>query len=76
MLSAIQYTYEKLGEHYGCGDCTMLAYWRTSKSQKPNECKLNRSYQHCPITGEKTGWYEEFYPKIRFMMILEESDKQ
>ena len=53
----------------GCGDCTMMADWRTSSVQKPLKCKLNDMFVHCPITGEMPYDWELCDRKARYMFV-------
>ena len=58
----------------GCGDCTMLAQWRTASIQKPAKCKLDEKYICCPVTGEMPYDWEEFGREAKYLLVDSEEE--
>lgn len=74
MKSVMRRTREIAAEALGCGDCTMMAVWRTNAIQKPAKCALDERFVHCPITGEMPYDWERANKKLMFMFIEEDGD--
>lgn len=62
-------------ESLGCGNCTMLAGWRTASVQKPRKCAISEYYICCPITGEMPQDWEEVERKVRYVFVDSEVDE-
>ena len=73
MISLFRKVIRLTSEHLGCGDCTMLASWRTAAIQKPHKCKLGEFYAYCPMTGELLYDWELVRRELLHVYVDEDS---
>ena len=60
---------EAIAHNLGCGDCTMMAEWRTASVQKPGKCRISESYIFCPVTGEYVYDYEAPCKQAMYLFV-------
>ena len=63
-------------EALGCGDCTMLASWNISVSQRPKNCPHDDKFIFCPVTGLELAEWNKIKLQSQFKYIESRYEKK